>query len=103
MEVREWLKTCSLKLLARELHIDRNSLRKGRDGKAVARSTQKKLLRLFRITKRGVNLPQALSAMRLAEMLHRAGDGRKSRHRIEKEMNAHTRQVAKGGVVENLG
>ena len=77
MEVREWLNSCPLKLLARELHIDRNSLRKGRDGQAIARSTQKKLLRLFRITKRGVSLPQALSAMRLAEMLHQPGDGRK--------------------------
>jgi hypothetical protein len=78
MEVREWLNSCPLKLLARELHIDRNSLRKGRDGQAVARSTQKKLLRLFRITKRGVSLPHALSAMRLAEMLCQPGDGRKS-------------------------
>jgi hypothetical protein len=66
-EVREWLKTISLKPVARELHIDRNSLRKGRDGKAVARSTQKKLLRLFRMTKRGTSLPEALKAMRLVE------------------------------------
>jgi hypothetical protein len=74
-EVREWLKTTSLKSVAKELHIDRNSLRKGRDGKAVARSTQKKLLRLFCITKRGVSLPEALRAMRLAEALHQPGDG----------------------------
>jgi hypothetical protein len=69
-ELREWLKTIPLKLVARELHIDRNSLRKGRDGKAVARSTQRKLLRLLLITKRGVSLPQALRAMRLEEALH---------------------------------
>jgi hypothetical protein len=69
VEVREWLKTLSLKLIARELHIDRNSLRKARDGKAVARSTQKKLLRLFLMTKRGVSLPKAFKSMRPAEVV----------------------------------
>jgi len=77
-ELREWLKTIPLKSVARELHIDRNSLRKGRDGKAVARSTQKKLLRLFCITKRGVSLPEALRAMRLVEFVHQPSGGRKS-------------------------
>jgi len=64
-EVRKWLKTLPLKRVGRELHIDRNSLRKGRDGKPVARSTQNKLLLLFRITKRGVSLPEALKVMKL--------------------------------------
>lgn len=64
-EVREWLKGLPLKRVARELHIDRNILRKGRDGKPVARSTQNKLLLLFSIIRRGVSLPEALKAMRL--------------------------------------
>jgi hypothetical protein len=68
-EVQEWLRTISLKPVARELHIDRDSLRKGRDGKAVARSTQKNLLRLFSMTKRGISLPEALKAMRLVEVV----------------------------------
>ena len=64
-EVREWLKTLPLKRVGRELRIDPKILRRGRDGKPVARSTQNKLLLLFRITKRGVSLPEALKAMKL--------------------------------------
>jgi len=63
-EVQEWLKTLPLKRVGRELHIDRNSLRKSRDGKPVARSTQHELLLLFRIMKRDISLPEALKAMR---------------------------------------
>jgi len=64
-EVQEWLKTLALKRVGRELHIDRNSLRKSRDGKPVARSTEHELLLLFRIMKRDISLPDALKAMRL--------------------------------------
>ena len=63
-EVREWLKTLPLKRVGRELHIDRNILRRGRDGKPVARATQNELLLLFRIMKRGLSLHEALKAMR---------------------------------------
>ena len=68
-EVQQWLKTILLNRVARELHIDRDSLRKGRDGKAVAHSKRRKLLQLFRITKRGVSLSEALKAMRLVEVV----------------------------------
>ena len=68
-EAREWLKTLPLKLVARELHIDRNSLRKGRDGKPLARNTRKKLLLLFRMIKGGVDLAEALNAMRLQKLM----------------------------------
>lgn len=65
VEVREWLKTLPLKRVARALRIDRNSLRRGRDGKCVARCTQNKLSLLLRMLKRGVTLTEALNAMRL--------------------------------------
>jgi hypothetical protein len=68
-EVREWLKTLPLKLVARELRIDRNSLRGGREGKPVARSTQNKLLLVFRMIKRGVGLTEALKAMKLKQVV----------------------------------
>lgn len=69
--MREWLKTetLSLKLIGGELQVDRNSLRRGRDGKPVARSTQKKLLLLFRVIKRGVSLNEALRAMKLKQVV----------------------------------
>ena len=68
-EIREWLKTLPLKRVGRDLRIDRYILRKGRAGKPIARSTQNKVLLLFRITKRGVNLQEALNAMKLKEIV----------------------------------
>lgn len=68
-EVQDWLKDVPLKRVG--LRIDRNSLRKGRDGKPVAPITRKKLLLLFRITKRGVNLAEALNVMKLKAVVHR--------------------------------
>jgi hypothetical protein len=65
LEIREWLKALPLKRVARELRIDRNSLRRGRDGKPVARSNQNKLFLLFRMIKRGISLTEALKAIRL--------------------------------------
>jgi hypothetical protein len=70
VEVREWLETLPLKQVARELRIDRNSLRRGRDGEPVARSTQNKLSLLFRMIKRGVSLTEALKAMTLKQVVH---------------------------------
>lgn len=52
-----------------ELHIDRNILRKGRDGKPVARSTQNKLLILFRMIRRGISLADALKAMEVKQVV----------------------------------
>ena len=60
VEVREWLKELPLKRVARELRVDRNVLRRTRDGKCVARSTQNKLSLLFRMVKHGVSLTEAL-------------------------------------------
>jgi len=68
-EVQEWLNTLSLKLIERELRIDRNSLRNGRNGKPVARIAQKKLLVLFRMAKRGIGVTEALKAMRSASAM----------------------------------
>lgn len=69
VEVREWLRVLPLKRVARELRIGRNILRRGRDGEPVARSTQNKLSLLFRMTKRGVSLTEALKAMRLKQFV----------------------------------
>jgi hypothetical protein len=68
-EVRDWLEALPLKRVARELRIDRNILRRARDGKCVARSTQNKLLLLFRMIKRGVSLTEALKVMRLKQVV----------------------------------
>jgi hypothetical protein len=68
-EVQEWLATLSLKQVARELPVDRNILRRVRDGKPVANSTQMKMLLLFRMIKRGVSLTEALKAMKLKQVV----------------------------------
>jgi hypothetical protein len=69
IDVREWLEALPLKRIARELQIDRNSLRRGRDGEPVARSTQSKLLLLFRMMKRRVSLTEALRAIKLKQVV----------------------------------
>jgi hypothetical protein len=71
-DVRQWLETLPLKRVASELRIDRNSLRRGRDGQPVARSTQNKLSLLFRMMKRGVSLTEALKAMKLKQVVQMA-------------------------------
>jgi hypothetical protein len=63
IDVREWLETLPLKRVAKELRVDRNILRRARDGECVARSTQNKLSLLFRMIKRGISLTEALKAM----------------------------------------
>jgi hypothetical protein len=68
-EMREWVATLPLKRVGRDLHIDRNSLRKGRDGKPVARSTKMKLSLLFHMTKRGITPVEALKAMKLKQVV----------------------------------
>jgi hypothetical protein len=68
-EAREWLEALPLKRVARELHIDRNILRRARDGQPVARSTKNKLLRVFRMIKRGLSLTEALKAMKLKQVV----------------------------------
>jgi hypothetical protein len=65
VDIREWLKALPLKPLARELSVDRNVLRRARDGKRVTHTIQSKLSQLFRMIKWGVSLTEALKAMRL--------------------------------------